>query len=481
LPDKDGVVALISDIVTRENLVVVNNMSQLPAPNAFGKIPMNDGKYYIAGVSPFTLTHPFEWDDVSTITTFDGGNNQILYTGSEDMNQTTSLLTGSIAFINAIIVKSSGSNVNIWNLKGNGNPQGNLLVMSRLTFVGFDGIGICDSIGAINGEVQYADCGTGWQVKNVPLFSVNNSPRQNTIDSKSPGIAFAGTFQTLQYTGNPLTIQANESTIQIAANIIVTSQAIITGNQFNDVNGGEFLAKAKGNTGVTFSDNGSGDLRVTSIAHGLTIEMVVVVSNSGIGGHDGSHDVLVVIDVDTFDLDRPFLGADTGDWTTGDSNPFRYVTEWNVKGNGNEPNSSEEFSMELTNSITVPISAPFSIVELPSVANDWIEIIALRFGFELDGFGRIRVMHPMKRTYPINARLTAKPVSGGSQLIVCYIMINGLAVASSGFEQDTSRPIGFAPYTQAKEPAVGDYFSIGWENQDTSTDIIVYRGTLNGI
>ena len=463
-----------------ENLVVVNNMSQLPTP-VLGKIPMNDGKYYRLGVSPFTLTHPLEWDNTTTITTFDGGNNQILYTGSEDMNQVASSFTGAIAFGNAIVVKASGSNVKIWDLKGNGNPQGNLLVMSRLTFALFNGIGICDNIGAINGEVQYADCGTGWQIKSVPLFSVNNSPRQNTIDSESPGIAFAGTFETIQYNGNPLTIQADESTIQVAPNIVVTGQAIITNNQFNDSLGGEFLATAKSNTGVTFSDNGSGDLRVTSVAHGLTIEMVVTISNAGIGGHDGDHDVLAVIDVDTFDLDIPFLGADTGDWTTGDSNIFRYEEVWNVESNGNEADSSEEFSMEIVNPITVTIPATFTIVEVQGLGSDWVSLQARRFGFELDGDGRIRVLHPKKRTYSVHGLFTAEPVSGGAQVIVCYIMINGLAIASSGYEQDTIIPVGFSPYLQAIEPAVGDYFSIGFENHDAVTDIIIYRGTLNAI
>ncbi len=472
-------VADIASILSQlpDNVVTYKTMSDLPTLVG-GKVPLAGGTFYNCGVPFFSLTAPLNPDNITGLTTFSGNNNIISYSGTGTMCQgsmTSGLIMGDFLMLGTGTEK-------IWDLVGNGDQASNLLILDKITFNGFSGKGIIDNVGATNhGNTQYANCGTSLVVKDPPVLDMTVSPFINLVDSKSPSIILDGTLGNITIAGSALTTQLLESVVQVSKNVTVTGRVSIKDNNFSDALGGELLASAKGNTGVVLSDNGSGKLRVTSVAHGLTEERVVGITNAVSPGHNGDHNVLAVIDLDIFDLDVAFVAPDTGDWTTGNSNDFRDAILWNVEDNGNELDSSEEFVMELVNSVTVTIPAAFTIVEVQGIANDWIELEARRFGFELDGFGRIRVIHPKKRTYATHGIFTAEPVSGGVQLIACYIMINSVPVAHSVFEQATNRPVGFSPFLQAIEPSVGDYFSIGVENQDGSTDIIVYSGTLNGI
>lgn len=457
------------------NEVIINSDSDLDSLETGGEIVVEDNMYYRFGDS-FTITRPFKLTSIVSTTTLDFGNNSMTYSGSGALFR--GQFTGGTV-INRALIFGNGTN-QIWDVSGNSNPAGNVLQVESISFVGFANKGTIDSIGAINHSVLYANTGTGLIIKGIPILSINNSPINNSTTSNSPQIVLDGTFGSVKINGSALDIQNSESFLQISKNVIITGEVVIVANQFSNSLGGEFLATAKSNTGVTFSDNGSGKLRVLSAAHGLTIEQCVSISNSTL--HNGDHIVLTVVDVGTFDLDTSFLGADSGDWTTGDSNDFLDNIKFEFRSNGDQKDSNEICKFKSIATIPITIASPSTdgtnAVDIIGVSGNWAGVIDRRFVFQFAGdpAGTTRYIGVKTLDFRLSYRITANPSGGASKKMAGYITIDS---GSGAVTQVDSKFISSSGDSTTLNPEdiftlnTNDVIGNSIENQTDSTNIDV--------
>lgn len=218
------------------NEIIINSEADFDTTVA-GHISIKDGFTYKQGVNPLTITRSIDLSDISSISSFRSNYGTISYTGDSTM------FIGSISGVFAVDKSAiiGAGTTKIWELKGSGNPAGNILVPFQVTFANFSGVGILDSIGGINySSVQHSSCGEGLVLKDVSIIDMNNNPWNNQSTSNSPRIVLAGTSASPKINSFPLTIQSGESFLQISKDYTVTGSAVISGNQFSDALGGEF-------------------------------------------------------------------------------------------------------------------------------------------------------------------------------------------------------------------------------------------------
>lgn len=427
----------IQDIVDGflTNDVIINSESDWI--DVSGKNKLENKIYHVA--DSVTITKPF---DVSAIT---GSCYLIMrsittYSGSGALFQGT--LSGSFELDDGGFINTSSQPV--FNISGTGVFT-NLFIARRSGFAGFSSRGKIENIGGalLFGRIQFIDCGLGLIVKDCAAVNLDFDVT-NSLATNSPQLVLDNVFGDILLRGGSLTLQSGDSMFQFSSNIVV-SKAFVTEFPFDISSGAEFLASAKSNTGVAFSDNGSGKLRISSVAHGLTIEQVLVTSNSTL--HDGTFDVLSIVDANTIDLDTSFLGVDTGDWTTGDSNDFLDDTRFDFKSNGDQIDTNEISKYKSLNTITIAPLVIGTPVPITGVLVDWSGIIDRRFitNFPGDPVGTSRYIGTKPLLMRVSQRISVDPQGGSAKDISGCITINGVDQADSIYKVNTSREVTLNP------------------------------------
>lgn len=463
----DGIIESISKL----NVVDITKQSDFDT-TAFGLIDIKDGITYRQAVSPLILTRSLDLTSITTLSSFQIGVNGIVYNGTGAMYQGNP--TGSFLVDDALVF-SNGSN-SIWDIKGNGD---NILIVDRSTYIGFESVGKIDSIGAINyTSVQHSNCGKGLIWKDIGILAGTTIPTKNDSTSNSPRNVFVGHFQSISFTNSPLSIQDGESAFQFSKNFTVSEHVTITGNPFSDALGGEFLATAKSNTSDTIEDNLSGKIRInTSVNHGLTIEQVIGLTSTL---HNGDYNVLSIVDSNTFDLDAAFLGADTTNWTTGNSNNFLDSNQFTFQGNGTQIDSDEQLSYRSDTLIYITISDSSvngdDAVLIESVSTNWIIDKDRRHKVQAPGDpnGSARYTGIKNRSAFTLAKITVDVDGGSAVLMTGYLTLDGVVQFNTGFTAQSGRtvtlqPSGIIDYT------TGCRIGTAIENNENTNNISVTK------
>lgn len=457
--------------------VVLNSEADLASLESGGEYFLEDLKNYVLGSVFFPLTKPLNFSNVNTLTTFDTAGSIIPYSGTPSVFKGT--FTGVVVLRGFVCTNANTSS--IFDFTGNGNLAGNALILSDINFIGFKNKGKVDNIGSTNySSVQHADCGGGLVFKDISVLSMTNSPLTNSVTSNEPQIVLDGVFSTVRISGLPLITQSGESVIQISKNVSIDS-AVINGNQFDDSLGGEFYASAKTGSITVFADNGSGGTTVTSVAHGLTIEQVVEIDNSGVGAYDAMHQDIFNVTTNTFDIPVAFVSNPaTGDFDTGNSNIFRDNNAFDSKSNGDDIDTNEISKYKSVNSILITIAGANTPVNVLGNAVDWESNLERRFALQFAGDpnGSLRYIGSKTLSFRVSARITIDVAGGASKEMTGYITLNGVVQTDSKFTAQSGRPITLNP-EDIITIAPGQRIGVAIENNDDATNIDVLFANIN--
>lgn len=439
-----------------------------------GKIILGN-KIYKINTELTTFTMPF---DVSGITTscFLKINGVTIYSGSGALFQGT--LTGTLEVTDGGIINTSSQSV--YDVVGTGTFT-NLLIIRRSGFVAFASMGKIENVGGglIFGRVQHLNTSVGGLIiKNCNAVNIDIDIN-NTVSNNCNQLVLDDVFGDVSITSGGLIGNSGENFLQISPDIIV-SKVIINDIPYSKSDGSNFLAPAKTGTVTDVVDNGSGKARMTITAHSITIEQKGILSGFITEtSYNGTFQILSVVDANTLDIDVIFTATDTGAFTTGDSNDFRFDTRFEFDNNGDSQDSSEEFIFTLLNPLTITIPSAGTIVNVTGLSTDWSAEQMRRFGFQLDANGTARYIHTKDRSFPMSANMTMGVSTGGAKLMSAYITKNGSPIGTSMFEQDSARQVGFHPAATV-DLTTGDYIGVAVENVDDAVDLNVISTTVSG-
>lgn len=463
------------------NEVIVRSEADLPTPVG-GKIPLENGINYIVSANILSLTNSLDLSNITSIASLQIGNNIISYSGVDEL--LLGNFSGAFIINNGLIISSTGNN-KMWDIVGDGNPASNILIVDKSTFVGFSGAGIIDTIGAINyTSIQHANCGTGLVFKDCGILSINNSPINNIVDSKSPRFVLDGEFGDVSISNSSLTINSLESFLQISKDIVVNNKIIVEGCRYSNTLGGEFLASNKTGSITKFEDNLSSGTTVTSTGHTLTIEQVVEIT--GTTNYNGIHQIFNInVTGGTFDIPVVFSGDDaTGAFDTGDSNLFLDDNRFNFNGNGDQIDTNEviKFTNAEIINITITGTSLDGSTAIPIVGDaiDWVSTTQRRFELQFSGDpnGTARYIGLKPLLFRPSARVTADSVAGPAKQFTTYITINGVVQFESKFTVESARPTTFNPEDLIfLEP--NDVIGLAIENNDDTSDIDILFVNMN--
>ena len=355
-------VTVLDDLANLRSNVTINS-SVLPSNY---KTIENESKFTESGgetiIGPevyllgpgFVFTRPLNLDGASSAT-YLIVRGIALYTGTAPFLTSTSFV-GAFEFNDAGIIFTNSAPI-FAVTGGGGAAVGNAFISRNATFVNAGSVGFIKSMGGgvVFGDTQFSNCGTGLQLKDNAFDKLNILTDNSGGTTNSPILSFAGSHGDIDIMSTRLEMNAGESYIQIAPNTIF-SRMDPAGIPFSLSDGGEFLASAKSNTALAITDNGSSKVRLTWSGHLLTIEQVLTLSNAvTFPAYDGNHDVLSIVSVNVIDLDTAYLGDDTIDATTGDTNDFFAASNYTSRGNGDEQDTKAIGGMHCNSNATVTL------------------------------------------------------------------------------------------------------------------------------
>ncbi len=354
---------------------------------------------------------------------------------------------------------------------GGSSAVGNLMIHRNSTFIGFAARGFIKEMGGgvIMGTVQFSDCGLGLQLKNNAFNNLNLLVDNSGGTTNTPQISFAGTHGDIDLMGTRLEMNAGESYIQIAPNTIF-SRMDPAGIPYTKADGGEFLASAKSSTTLAITDNGSSKVRLTWSGHTLTTEQVLTFSNAVSFAYDGDHDILEVVSVNVVDLDTAYLGDDTVDATTGDTNSFLDDNNFEAFNNGDQKNSNEIGVIAINTTITTTIAIAATPVKLTGSGSDWDETRARRAEYDDTKPGVVIYKSTKDQECALGANISVAVVSGGAKLMKAYIAVNDVIIPGSVAQMESNRIVTLQPRAIA-ELTEDDEVSVFLENFDDATNL----------
>jgi hypothetical protein len=428
--DRDGVVS-----IKLTNEVIINSESDFI--DVGGKNKLENKVYHIA--SDVVFTKPF---DVSAVT---GSCFIILrsitsYSGTGALFQ--GILSGTLEINDGGIINTSSQP--LFDIAGTAVFT-NIFIVRRSGFANFASKGEVKGIGGnfILGGINFVDCGLGLVVKDCATIDLEFDII-NSVSTNSPQLVLDNIFGDVLLRGGSLELNSGESLLQISQNISV-SKVFVTQFPYDISSGAEFLSTAITGTNTVYADNGSGDTRVTSVAHGLTIEQKIEIT--GTTNYNGTHE-LTVIDVNNYDIDVAFVADDAvGSFTTGDSNDFLDDTRFEFNSNGDQIDTNEISKYKSVNTITITPLVAGTPVNVTGVLADWQDIISRRFvtNFSGDPVGTARYIGKAPLEMRLSQRITVDVQGGAAKDITGYVTINGVTKLDSKFSVNSGRAVTLNP------------------------------------
>lgn len=470
-PDRNGILALndqISDVIQ-----LVKTEANLPEVSGNTE-PAEEVIYQIDAPRP-QLTRPWLLDNIGEITVLDLHNNRILYDGTDPFIKGT--FTRLFIVRDGIIV-GNGTDQTFFDLIGDISTSRNVIMFINVEIRGFEQRGKLENINTIELNVKWSSVDGGLIYKNFRDLLLNKckSRSANSLNNSPLNVITGTDIGSIRILGSKVDAEPLEKFLQVSKNLVPDVKALVEGNSVDLSLGGKFFADAISGT-ATITDNGGGFVRITDVAHGITIEDVVGITGSGEGSYNVDSEILARIDDDIFDLNLAYVSDDSaGTYTTGDSNDF--VDKFEVKGNGDQPDSNEVMEMEVAIPFTTIITTIGVPVEASGASGAWSEVKMRRGEFEADGSGRMRYVGDTPKEFIVTGSINIELSFGSPQLLAAYIMLNGVVLSRSRSTSVDNREMGLNPYAVVFM-VKNDFVSYAVENSDTTNNIDINSGALS--
>tara|TARA_R110000737_G_scaffold43459_2_gene63930 strand:+ start:3649 stop:5331 length:1683 start_codon:yes stop_codon:yes gene_type:complete len=461
--DRNAISYQLELLVGNDEIVV--NDPEIDLIIVGGKYMLEDGKKYRAGQN-FTLSRPFNIDNITTGSVFDFQDSTIVYAGTGTMFQGTN--TGTFRIKQAVFVATAEQTA--MNTFGNQAFPASVMIIDDCGYLNFGSLGSIANYSAVN--IDLIAFGTtvgteGFIMSNIGNVTVDGSTRSNfVVDSNSPLFHFNGSFNTIQLRGSlPLT-QNNESFVSYSPDFSHTGVVVTQGNAFDDSLGGTFFDEGHNGTITTFTNAGGGKTTVTTSApHGITIQQKVVIT--GTTNYNGTFTITNVTG-SSFDIDIAFVANDaTGTFDTGDSNQFFNTNNMPFTTNGDQQDSKPVCKIISVAPITIPIVTLGVPENITGIDTDWTGEILDFFTLNADGSGTARYTGDSTASFRLSARITVAPVA---KLLTAYIAVNNVTQTSSRWTADAQKTTTYNP-EDIITLSPGDYVHLQIANEEGTQNV----------